>query len=90
MAGIISQAIADTVDAVGSKAPVATFGGSAVGIFGGVNDWNMIATIGGIVIGLAGLLVTIFFKRREDRRRQILHDLEMSLRISAAAVRASQ
>lgn len=54
------SSIADSVPA--KAASVATFGGSAGAIFGGINQWNAVATIGGIVIGLLGLALNWYFK----------------------------
>jgi len=69
-----------TSDALASKtANVATYGGSAGAIFGGINA-NWVAAIGGIVIGLAGLLVTIYYRRRQDKRLEAEHKLRMVLR----------
>jgi hypothetical protein len=42
-------------------ATTAIYGGSASAIFGGLNA-NEFAAIGGILIGLAGLIVNIWFK----------------------------
>jgi hypothetical protein len=42
---------------------VATYGGSTMAIFGGLNA-NELAAIGGILIGLIGLAVNVYFKWR--------------------------
>lgn len=44
-------------------ASAATYGGSAGAIFGGINA-NWVAAIGGIVIGLAGLLLNWYYKHK--------------------------
>lgn len=64
----------------GAKAAIATYTGAGTAIFGGINDMNAIAVIGGIVIGLAGFFLNWFYKRRQDRREQAEHDLRMILR----------
>jgi heme/copper-type cytochrome/quinol oxidase subunit 1 len=56
------QQTADTFAAKAASA--ATYTGSAGAIYGGLNDWNAIATIGGILIGLAGLALNAYFKWR--------------------------
>lgn len=57
-------------------APVATYGGSGTALAASlsVGDWQIIGVIGGLLIGLAGLGVTIIFKVLEyqlakERRR---------------------
>lgn len=60
--------------AAGSKATYAGAGAS-------VSSWLFSSEAGvfaGIVIGLAGLAVNFYFKRREDRRLQEEHDARMA------------
>lgn len=55
-----------------------TFGGSGSAlVLGGlaISDW---AAIAGVLIGIAGVCIQIYFKRRADRRDAELHDAEMS------------
>lgn len=59
--------------AVGSKATYAGAGAS-------VSGWLLSsegAALVGILIGILGLLVNFYFKRREDRRLQEEHDARM-------------
>lgn len=42
---------------------LATYGGSSVAIFGGLNA-NELAAVGGLLIGIVGLLINIYFKWR--------------------------
>ncbi len=71
----------DSATTVGAKAaPVATYGGSATAILGGINDMNTIAVIGGILIGLAGFFLNWYYKAKHDRREQTEHNLRMVLR----------
>jgi hypothetical protein len=77
-----TMSISSTADTVAAKAAsAATFGGSAGAIFGGINDWNAIATIGGIVIGLLGLALNWYYKQAaldlaRERRRGPVEELE--------------
>ena len=76
----MNQTVDATVAAVGSKA---TQAGAATSITG----WFMSSEFGvvaGIVIGLIGLIVNIYFKRREDRRLEEEHAARMAqLRLGA-------
>jgi len=60
-------------DTVGNVASKVQFTGAGTAIFCGlsVNDWGVIF---GILIGVAGLLVNLFFKWRDDQRKQKLAD----------------
>lgn len=67
------ETVEAAVAAMGSKV---TYAGSA----GSVLGW-MASSEGGVVIGImvgvVGLLVNVWFKAREDRRQQEEHDLRM-------------
>lgn len=68
-----TQTIDATVAAVGSKT---TQAGAGIAIGG----WFFSSEFGvlcGIVIGIAGLGVSFYFKRREDKRLQAEHELRM-------------
>jgi len=61
-------------DSAASKvASAATFGGSAVSVYGGINgwlnslNWNAVATMGGLVLGVAGFALNWFYKERHYR-----------------------
>lgn len=67
-------AIEATMAAVGSKA---TYGGASAT----VASWFLSSEFGmlmGIFIGVAGLVTNFYFKHKEDKRRQVEHDLRMS------------
>lgn len=62
------------IAAAGSKATYAGAGASLSG-------WLLSSEAGvmfGIVLGIIGLLVNFYFKRREDRRLQAEHDARMA------------
>ena len=62
-----------TMAAVGSKA---TYGGASTSVV----SWFLSSEFGvlmGILIGLTGLLVNWYYKHKEDRRRQQIHDRKM-------------
>lgn len=62
-----------TLAAVGSKATYTGAGASLVG-------WLMSSEFGvlaGIVLGVVGLLVNLYFKRRQDAREQREHEARM-------------
>lgn len=65
-----------TSTAVSVATKVTTYGGSAGAVFFGLTA-NEMAAVGGLVIGLLGLLVTVFFKLRDDRRAAQRHAAEM-------------
>ena len=62
-----------TMAAVGSKA---TYGGASTSVV----SWFLSSEFGvlmGIVIGVTGLLVNWYYRHKEDRRRQQIHDRQM-------------
>lgn len=65
-----------TSTAVGVATKVTTYGGSAGAVFFGLTA-NEMAAFGGLAVGIAGLLVTIIFKVRDDRRARERHEVEM-------------
>lgn len=73
----MSQASQVSIDAAvaaaGSKATYAGAGGAGLG-------WLLSSEMGvliGVIIGIAGLAVNFYFKRREDRRLSEEHELRM-------------
>lgn len=67
---MLSEHTQHTVDTLGAKAgtAIAMTGGSGAVVAGiNLSDWGVIA---GIVIGLLGLLVQLYFKWREDQRQE--------------------
>lgn len=65
-----------TSNAVNVATKVTTYGGSAGAVLFGLTA-NEMAAVSGVVIGLLGLLVTVLFKFRDDRRNAQRHALEM-------------
>ncbi len=59
-------------------APAMTYGGGTGAVIFGM-DANTVGMIAGVVIGVLGLLLTWFYKRREDKRRQSEHALRLIL-----------
>lgn len=57
----------------GSKATYTGAGTTTVGAF----FTSEVGVIAGIVIGVLGLIVNIYFKNREDKRLQTEHDARM-------------
>ncbi|WP_282266507.1 holin [Stenotrophomonas sp. PS02298] len=57
-------------------AKVSTYGGSAGAVFFGLTA-NEMAALGGLLIAGVGLLVSLFFQVRNDRRNNQRHKLEM-------------
>ncbi len=57
-------------------AKVSTYGGSAGAVFFGLTA-NEMAALGGLLIAAGGLLVSLFFQIRNDRRNNQRHQLEM-------------
>lgn len=54
--------MSETVQAVAERAaPVATYWGGSVAFIGGLTA-NEVAAVGGLVIGVIGLLVNVWFK----------------------------
>ncbi len=60
-------------------AKVSTYGGSAGAVLFGLTA-NDIAAFSGVAIALAGLGITWFYKRREDRRSAQRHEADMARR----------
>ncbi len=59
----------------GSKA---TFGGASTSIV----SWMLSSEFGilfGLVLGLAGFLVNLYYKHKQDKREQIEHDRKMGM-----------
>lgn len=57
-------------------AKISTYGGSAGAVFFGWTA-NEMAALGGLLIAGVGLLVSLFFQIRNDRRNSQRHQLEM-------------
>ena len=68
-----TEAVDATIAAVGSKA---TYTGAGMTISG----WFLsseFAVLAGIVLGVAGFTVNWYYKHKQDRREQAVHDLRM-------------
>lgn len=62
-----------TIAAAGSKATYAGAGTSVAG-------WMLsseFAALCGIILGVCGLVVNYWYRRREDRRQQVEHEIRM-------------
>jgi len=66
-----------THNVAGPVAKVSTYGGSAGAVLFGLTA-NDIAAYSGVAIGLMGIGITLFYKRREDRRSAQRHAAEMA------------
>lgn len=62
-----------TLAAAGSKA---TYTGAGASLVGWLTS-SEAGVIFGIVLGVIGLLVNLYFKHRDDRRQQIEHEARM-------------
>ena len=69
----MQQHIDATLSAVGSKATYTGAGTSLVGWMAS-SEFGVIA---GIVLGVVGLLVNLYFKRKQDAREQREHEARM-------------
>ncbi|MCH1908007.1 holin [Stenotrophomonas sp. Y6] len=68
------QAAEATIAAVAQKV---AYGGGGVAAFGGLTA-NEIAAFGGLFIAFLGLLVQVYFKVLDNRRKSELHKLMLS------------
>lgn len=68
------QAAEATIAAVAQKV---AYGGGGVAFFGGLTA-NEIAAFGGLFIAFLGLLVQVYFKVLDNRRKSELHKLMLS------------
>lgn len=68
------QAAEATIAAVAQKV---VYGGGGVAFFGGLTA-NEIAAFGGLFIAFLGLLVQVYFKVLDNRRKAELHKLMIS------------
>lgn len=67
------QATEATIAGIAQKVGVS---GAGVAVYGGWSA-NEIAAFGGLLVGIIGVVVAWYFKRKEDRRNQLLHDIRM-------------
>jgi len=63
------QATEATIAAVANKV---TYTGGTVALWGGWSA-NEIAAIGGLIIAALGLVVQLYYKRKDERRKKELH-----------------
>jgi hypothetical protein len=59
--------------AIGSKV---TYTGAGTAVFAWLTS-SQAGVLAGIVLGIVGFLVNLYFKRREDKRQQVEHDARM-------------
>ena len=70
----VRQEAADaTIAAVAQKF---AYGGATTAFIGGVSA-NSIAAIGGLIVGIIGLIVTVYYKHRADQRAEDRHKAQM-------------
>lgn len=62
--------------AVAAAASKVTYAGAGASFFGWLASSEAVSLIG-ILAAVVGLVVNIYFKRREDRRQQERHDAQM-------------
>lgn len=68
----------ETLDAaIAASASKATYTGAGMSITGWLLS-NEAAVLFGLILGIAGLLVNIHFKRREDQRQEREHQARMA------------
>jgi len=69
----MQQEAVEAVAAVGSKM---TYGGAGTAVFFGLTAefWGVIC---GLIVGIAGLLINQYYKRKADRYREIEHKLRV-------------
>lgn len=68
------QAAEATIAAIANKA---TYGGGATALWGAYTA-SEIAAFGGLLIAVAGFLVNLYFKRKDDRRSAEYHAARMA------------
>lgn len=69
-AAVREEATEATIAAIAQKT---MYSGGTVAFLGGVSA-NSIAAIGGLIVGIIGLVVTVYYKRKEDQRRTQQHE----------------
>lgn len=57
-------------------ATIGTYGGSGAMFFGGVTA-NEIAALGGLLVGFTGLAISWYYKHKEDRRKEQIHQKQL-------------
>lgn len=67
------EATEATIAGIAQKVGVS---GGTVAVYGGLTA-NEIAAFGGLLIAIVGVCVQWYFKRKDDRRNQVLHDAQM-------------
>lgn len=62
--------------AVAAAASKVTYAGAGASFFGWIASSEAVALIG-ILAAVVGLIVNVYFKRREDKRQQTLYEAKM-------------
>lgn len=57
---------------IAAAAQKVTMGSGGVALYGGLTA-NEIAAFGGLVVAVIGLCVQVYYKRKDDRRKDALH-----------------
>ena len=55
-------------------------GGGGAAFWGGLTA-NHVAAIGGLIVGVIGLAVQVYYKRRADQRHEEIHRLRVQARL---------
>ena len=65
---------------IAATAQKAMYSGGTVAFFGGVSA-NSVAAIGGLIVGIIGMVVTVYYKWRDNHRKEELHRLRVKQRL---------
>lgn len=68
---------ATSSEAVSNIASKMTYTGSGAGVIGGLGGIDWMTWIG-VAVAVAGLLINLIFKIREDRRKDELHKIQVA------------
>jgi hypothetical protein len=71
------QTLEATVATVAQKV---VYGSAGLSVFGGLTA-NEIAAFGGLLFAAIGLLVNLYYKRKDDKRKDELHSLRKASRL---------
>ena len=62
---------------IATTAKNVTYGGGATALWGAYSA-SELAAFGGLLMAVLGFVVNYYFRRKDDRRAQTLHDARMS------------
>lgn len=78
MQEVVQEASANTV--ISTVASKATYGGAAASVFGWLAS-SEAGVVFGVLLGVIGLLVNVWFKFREDKRQELRQQIEDEARV---------